>query len=226
VSKNLLLIILILIIASFNIEAKGKTPLMFGLNWGSTFFDVLDKISMKDVGLSPMKHYPISKGRGETDDLKLSGYVKYQSEGTPFFDIPSTVIFTFFNPSGSKNRLFLSKIEVYLDRRDVSKIPIDIRATFRNLIMVFCENYNIKLKFDEERILFSNYSYQTTVNGVFVNFFANTETISFNKRDAIYLSYENNEYQRLIVAKDNELNNKGVVDDSERRSSSDVKKNL
>ena len=92
--------------------------------------------------------------------------------------------------------------------------------------MVFCENYNIKLKFDEERILFSNYSYQTTVNGVFVNFFANTETISFNKRDAIYLSYENNEYQRLIVAKDNELNNKGVVDDSERRSSSDVKKNL
>ena len=114
--KNVL--ILFVFVSIFNISAQNKIPKLFRIDWGSTYSQVSDKISNKDVGLSPLKHYSIYKGRGELDDLKLSSFVKYQSEGSPFFSIPSTVIFTFYNPDNSKNRLFLSKVEIYLSRKD------------------------------------------------------------------------------------------------------------
>ncbi|HOV15112.1 MAG TPA: hypothetical protein PK771_12560 [Spirochaetota bacterium] len=224
--KILLFFVFALIIV--NLNGQSKIPRLFKLDWGLSFSSVADKISNKDVGLTPMKHYPIYKGRSEIDDLKLSSFIKYQSDGAPFFDIPSSVIFTFFNPDGSKNRLQLSKIEVYLARKDSNKISIDVKSTYRNLISIFCENYGVSLKLEDEKAIFSNYNYQVSINGIFVNFTANIETISFAEKEAIFFSYESSEYQRLILKKEIELTKeKDDVDKKDDdKSDINVKRNL
>lgn len=226
--KRIFLISILTIVFLYNLSAQNKIPRLFKLDWGITYSQVSDKILNKDVALSPLKHYPIYKGKSELDDIKLSSFVKYQSEGSPFFDIPSTVIFTFYNPDNLKNRLQLSKVEVYLSKKDNYRLTIDTKSVYKNLISIFCENYGVDLKLDDERNIFTTYSYQITLNGIHAIFTANIGDNILDNNEAIFFSYESNHYQNLILKKEIDLlkEKDNIKDKTNNKDDINIKSNL
>jgi hypothetical protein len=206
---------------------ESRTPMMFQLNWGSSFNTVQSRIRQSDVGLGTLYHYQIYPGRGELDDLKSSSYVKYSSEGAPFFSIPAEAIFTFYNPENDKNRLQLSKVEVYMKNRDRDGVFVDIKALFKNFIRLFCDNYGVCLNYDMERMIFKNYDYEVTVNGVYVNFMGNVGDKMLSRDESAFISYESNKLQNAILKREIEIEKeRSTIKKESNPYNNTMKKNL
>ena len=88
--------ILLFIQMIFLVNSEESVPNLFGLNWGMTVNDVQNIITNKSNNLGPLKHYPIFAGRNESEDIRLSSNVKYQTTGIVFYNIPGNIIFSFF----------------------------------------------------------------------------------------------------------------------------------
>ena len=115
--------ILITILTSLNIFSYNNIPRLFQLDWGLSIDNVEDlsvekslsidnvkeQIINNKIKISVFEYYSIDNNSNELYDLKYSASVKYISEGMPLLNIPAKVIFTFYNPSGLKIDLKLSK---------------------------------------------------------------------------------------------------------------------
>ena len=87
--------ILLFIQIIFLANSEESVPNLFGLNWGMTVNEVQNIITNKSNNLGLLKHYPIFAGRNESEDIRLSSNVKYQSSGIAFYNIPGNIIFSF-----------------------------------------------------------------------------------------------------------------------------------
>ena len=144
-------------------------------------------------------------------------------------NIPAEIIFTFYNQERQKSKLKLSKVELYLSKRDKNNVSIDIKSIFRTFIGIFCENYGVYLESSLERNIFTNYSYQVTVNGIYVNFMANIGENKLEENESIFISYENNELQNLILKREVDLlklKEKKELKDEEYKINNMLKNNL
>lgn len=230
--KYFVLIVLITLYSSLSLfsQEDNSTPMLFRLEWGTSYNSVKNRIINSNIGLADLKYYQIFPGRNELTDLKTSAYVKYISNGTPLFkDIPSDVIFTFYNSSGTIEGLQLSKIEVYMKKKDKAGLWINTRTIYRNLITLFCENYKILLTRDDESVIFTKYNYEVTINGIYVNIFSNMGDNRLNNDEAIFLSYENTKLQRMILQKEIQLDREREKIQEEKSEDNDrqkVKDNL
>ena len=216
--------ILITILTSLNIFSYNNIPRLFQLDWGLSIDNVKEQIINNKIKISVFEYYSIDNNSNELYDLKYSASVKYISEGMPLLNIPAKVIFTFYNPSGLKIDLKLSKIEILLNKKDNNGVFVDIKAVYKDLIKLFFENYFINIDYSTERRIYDQYNYQVIYNGIFVKFIANTNNNNLEKRISIYISYENNEFQNLILKKENELLNQQLTDNE--KILYDVKSNL
>lgn len=206
-----------------------NVPKIFQLEWGSSFSTVQNNLIKNNTGLSRLEYYAIIPGISELDSLKTSASVKYISKGSPFFDIESEVIFTFYNSNNTQNGLKLSKIEVYMKNKDIYNKWVYTTSVFRNLITLFCENYKVRLSRDEEKWVFQNYNYEVTINGVYAEFLANVGNDRLARDESIYFSYENNDIQNAMLRKEIEIEK--MKDSNSREESQDseidtIKRNL
>ena len=198
-------VVLTMLFLSFNLIARNNMPMFFQLMWSSSFNQVQSRINEKDVGLGKLTHYSILGGKDEVYDLSTSAKIMYVTKGSPFFNIPAEVIFTFYNPSNSKNDLQLAKVELYLSRKDNDNIWVDVKNVFKNFVRIFFDNYDLNLIYRQERRIFTEYDYKISVNGIYVTFIANVGDSILDNDKSVFISYESNQIQNLILKKDAEL---------------------
>jgi hypothetical protein len=202
--KNILLCIYLLFCSL--LFSQNFIPKLFQLEWGLNFEQVQNQISKSDIGLGKLNYYSILQGRDLNTDLMTSASVKFNAKGSPFFGIPAEVIFTFYNPSRNINYLQLSKIEIYLSRKDNNDIWVDAKQVYKDLLKIFIKNYDIELNYTLNKNIYSNYDFQITINGIYVNFIANVNTNNAIIKDkSLYINYENNQFQSMILKKEIDL---------------------
>lgn len=224
--KIIKLLIIFLFVISVNIYAQDRIPQLLRLNWGASFQDVENKIIQKDVGLTKLRHYEIFEGKGEAADLLTSPEIKYFSNGSPFFNIPADVIFTFYNPTNNKGKLKLTKIEVYMNKKDDDNVWVDSKTVYKNLIRIFFDNYDLNLKYNQERQIFSDYNYQVTVNGIFVTFTANVGENILERDKSVLILYESNKLVNMILKREKELSEVEIIKSDDEKELQDTKRNL
>lgn len=196
-------LLLILLTPLFSHE---KEPILFELGWGSSLKSVAVKVMDKGLRLSKLKYYSIRPGRDQVVDLKTQSFLKYSTSGTPFYEeIESNIIFTFYNSNGTIDGLELSKIEVYIKNRDKKGLFVNIRSIYKNQLSKFCEDYKVTLKKPEESYIMRKYDYEVTVNGIYVNFVANTGDNRLSSDEALFISYEKNSLQNKMLKRELEL---------------------
>ncbi len=197
--------IMIVVISSTLCYSQDDIPKLFGAEWGDGVTSLKNVMTSSVKNFNSFKYYPINAGATENSDLKNLPALKYTFKGEPFFGVPADIILTFFNSNSSLQGLELSKIEVYMSSRDTKNIQIDSRSVFKDFIRLFCEKYRIHLNADLERNIFTNYNYIVTVNGVTVNFMANSGDLRLDKMNSIFISYENNALRNSILKRELEL---------------------
>ncbi len=202
--KKIVLSFLLLILLKITF-ANELIPELFQLKWGSGFEKVQNEINKKNIGLGKLKYYSIIEGRDESFELRNSFSIKYNSNGSPFFNIPSNVHFTFYNPTGKKEDLKLAKIEVFLNKKDKEDLWVDYKATFKKFLKLFFEIYELKLDYTLERQIYTNFEYKVTLNDIYVHFIANSGNNALYNDTSVYLSYESNKYQNLILKAQKEI---------------------
>lgn len=203
--KRLIVSLLLILLMSplFSLEME---PALFGLKWGSSLTSVKAALVNNNLNLDRLKYYSIRPGRDQVVDLKSQAFLKYSTKGTPLYDeIATDVIFTFYNSDGTLEGLKLSKIELYLKNRDKKGLFVNVRSIYKNQLSKFCEDYKVSLKTGEERFAVSRYDYEVTVNGIYVNFVANTGDNRLDKEEALFISYENSSLQNLMLKRELEL---------------------
>jgi|GEM_PF-5491209 len=215
-SKNVIFIFLLLINNALLFSQENQ-PKLFNLNWGATYNEVEKKIQSTDTGLRKLKYYKAFQSRDEYTDLKSSASVKYISEGIPFFDIPAKVIFTFYNPKNNKDDLVLTKIEVFMNKKDNLNLWVDAKAVYKDLIRLFFDIYYVNIDKNKIKEIFLEYNYQVIINGIFVHFIANTGNSILNEDTSVYITYENNSLRNLILKKQNEI----IKNESENNNDED-----
>lgn len=186
--------------------AHEKEPILFELGWGSSLKSVSAKVKDKSLRLSKLNYYSIRPGRDQVVDLKTQAFLKYSTSGTPFYEeIESDIIFTFYNSNGTIDGLELSKIEIYIKNRDKKGLFVNIRSIYKNQLSKFCEDYKVTLKKPEESFIMRKYDYEVTVNGIYVNFVANTGDNRLSSDEALFISYEKNSLQNKMLKRELEL---------------------
>jgi len=224
--KKLAVLVFLLIGAVF-LNAQNTQPKLFQLEWGVTIGQLESQLNLKKLPVKNLKHYQGITRKDEVSDLKTSSSVSYSATGTPFFDIPSDIIFTFYNSNNGKSGLKLARIEVYLKKKYIDKSWVNIRSTYQTLISYFAENYGITLKRKEEELIFRRLDYEVVVNGVYVNFIADIGSNRLSDEDGIYFVYENNKLKNKILEKEILLEQeKSELYEYEKEEGADVKSRL
>ncbi len=195
-------------------------PKLFMLEWGITPAEVEKKISNKSIGLSDFSHYQGIARRDEISDLKLSSNIMYKASGSAILNIPSEVIFTFYNSNNTQGGLKLSKDEVFLKKKYQDKTWVSVKSVFRSLIAFFCENYNIKLTQKDEESVYSRFDYEVVVNGVYANFIADIGNGRLSKDDSVFITYENNALKNQILKKELDTEKAKIKSDSDKQTES------
>lgn len=204
--KRTAITVFLLLLLLTPLFSHDKEPILFELEWGSSLKSVVAKVADQSLRLSKLKYYSIRPGRDQVVDLKTQAFLKYSTKGTPFYEeIESDIIFTFYNSNGTIDGLELSKIEIYIKNRDKKGLFVNIRSIYKNQLSKFCEDYDVTLKKREESFAMKKYDYEVTVNGVYVNFVANTGDNRLSSDEALFVSYENNSLQNKMLKRELEL---------------------
>ncbi|HBD96139.1 MAG: hypothetical protein A2015_07400 [Spirochaetes bacterium GWF1_31_7] len=218
------------ILLTFTFFSQGKEiPKVLKLEWGSGLKDIQRTISTKEAGLSTLKFYQTVAGKDELTELRTSSQVRYVSTGSPFLNIPSDVIFTFYNSNNTIDGLKLAKVEVYLKKRYADRSWVNTKSVFKSLISFFCENYEVTLKQNDENMIFTRYDYEIIINGIYVTFAADIGNNRLSADDSIYFTYENNNIKNMILKKDLEVEKeklKMIEIEKNRDPNSSIKGNL
>lgn len=201
------MILCTVLILSWNMvfSQSKEVPKVLKLDWGLNVREVQRVNANNNSTLSPLKYYQTIAGRDELSELRGGSQIRYIAQGKPFMDVPSDVIFTFYNGNNTIDGLKLAKVEVYLKKKHSDKTWINTKSVFKSLISFFCDNYQITLSTDEENIIFTRYDYEVIVNGVYVNFVADLGNNRLSSDDAIYFTYESNNLKTMILKKDIEI---------------------
>jgi hypothetical protein len=202
-NKKLLLIIIFIFNTLYIFSTK--IPELFNLKWGSGF----DEVNLTFVKLSnskdKLKYYNVFEGRNEIIDLKSQASIKYYIDNIIYNNIPSMIVVTFYNPDLKKNNIQLSKIEIFLKKKDKDNVWVDTKAEFKHILKNFIDEYLVNIDTANELKIYKIYEYQVVVNSILAHFMANVGNNILDKNTSIYISYENNNLQNLILKKEKEL---------------------
>ncbi|MBN1410582.1 MAG: hypothetical protein JW969_07030 [Spirochaetales bacterium] len=190
-----------------DVSAESGSPRLFQLNWGVSPNTIDEMLESKEFQFRRIIYVPSSRGMDETViqederiDLENEAVLIYYTEGVAYFNIPTRVYLSFYNPDKEKNRLRLYKAEIQLGSKDKKGNPVNLRTLFRDLLFVFFKKYDIKIDAVEESRIFRNNAYSTVLFDVTITF-----SLDYAK-DALIVAYENTQYKELIEAKMAALN--------------------
>lgn len=203
--KKKIICLFFCMLTSFGYSQSREVPRVLKLDWGIGIREVQRIVTSRDTGLSTLKFYQTAAGRDELTELRTGSQVRYIANGSPFLNIPSDVIFTFYNSNNTLDGLQLAKVEVYLKKRYADRTSVNVRSVFKSLISFFCENYEIVLRKQEEDLILTRYDYEVIINGVYVTFAADIGNNRLSSDDGIYFTYENNNLKNMILKKDLEI---------------------
>ena len=200
--RRLICLIVFITLFQWRLAAEEGGPTLFQLNWGVSPNTIDEMLESKDFQFQRIIDAPSSSGmeekairENERIDLENAAALTYYTEGVAYFDIPSKVRLSFYNPDNTKERLSLYEAEIHLMSKDTTGKPVDLKTLFRNLLLAFVEKYSIPLDPVDESRIFQNFSYSTVLFDM---------TISFSldlKADNLVVTCENLQYKELVEAK-------------------------
>ncbi len=182
-----------------------SVPMLFDLHWGAGLEDVKSAINSLSDDKGSLKYYNVFEGRNEMTDLRSQASIKYYTDDLDYNNIPSRVVFTFYNPQFKKSGLQLSKIEVFMKRKDNDNVWVDIKAVFEDILKKFIDDYLVNIDAESELKIYKLHEYQVVVNSIYIHFIANIGNNILDNDTSIYISYENNGLENLILKKEKEL---------------------
>ncbi|MCG8572687.1 MAG: hypothetical protein MJB14_21355 [Spirochaetes bacterium] len=199
----------ITIVVTFLFQLNAQKFDIFEIQWGLNAEQLQQYLTEKNVEIKEFAYYSIRSGKDQAVDLQTSSFIKYSAESYLLYDhINSLLIFTFYNSNGTLEGLQLSKVEIYLKRKDHNGLPVNIRSIFKNQISVFCEKNDIILKTSEENEIFRQYDYEINLDNIYVSFMANIGDNRLNRNESLYISLENNELQSMLLQKEVSIQSK------------------